>query len=130
MKELKKKRLKQLALWTMAWLLTVMLTKYGATHMWEGNTLISLVAILLNLGAGLGMILINRKLVNESDELEKKIQLEAMGITLGLTLIVGLTISLLDYTHLIDFHTEISTLITFMGLTYLASMIFNNVKYR
>lgn len=130
MKPLRKKRLQQLAIWTAAWTVTVALTKFGFNSLWEENTLLSILSILVNLAMGIGMILVNRKFVNESDELERKIQLESMAITLGLTLIIGITISLLNFTKIIMFHTEISTLIIFMGIIYLGSMILNNLRYR
>ena len=47
------------------------------------------------------MIWANRNLFNYYVELERKLHLEAMELTLGLTLITGLSFSLLDQTNLI-----------------------------
>jgi hypothetical protein len=130
MKELKKKRLKQLAFWTMLWTLTMAVASFGPKFLWDGNTLLTILAILVNLAIGVGMILMNRKLIMEGDELEKKIQLESMGLTLGLAVVVGLSYSLLDSTNLISMDAEIGFLVIFIGLTYMTSLALNNKKYQ
>jgi hypothetical protein len=72
MKELRKKRLKQLAIWTISWTLTMALASFGPKFIWENNTIVTVLAIMINLATGIGMILANRRFVNDSDELEKK----------------------------------------------------------
>ncbi len=130
MKELKKKRLKQLAFWTMLWTLSMAVASFGPKFLWDGNTLLTIIAITINLAIGIGMILTNRKLIMEGDELEKKIQLESMGLTLGLAVVVGLSYSLLDSTNLISMDAEIGFLVIFIGLTYMTSIAVNNKKYQ
>lgn len=130
MKEKRVKILKRLAIWTMAWTISVALVTFGHSMLWDGNTNITLLAIVLNVVLGVGMILANRNYVNQGDELERKIQLEAMGLTLGLTLIIGIAYSMLDQTNIIPMDAEISFLVIFMGLTYIASVFINQKKYR
>lgn len=130
MKELKKKRLKQLAFWTVSWTLTMALATFGPKFLWDNNTIATVIAVLVNLAIGIGMILANRNVVNNGDELEKKIQLESMGLTLGLAVVVGLFYSLLDQTNLISGDAEISNLVIFIGLTYIISTFYNNKRYR
>ena len=76
------------------------------------------------------MIWANRNLFNHYDELERKLHLEAMALTLGLTLITGLSFSLLDQTNLIAFDAEISFLVIFMGITYLIALLVNRRRYQ
>ena len=130
MKEQRKKRLKQLAFWTVSWTLTMALATFGPRFLWNNNTMATLIAVLVNLAIGIGMILANRNVVNNGDELEKKIQLESMGLTLGLAVVVGLSYSLLDTTNLISGDAEISNLVIFIGLTYIISIFYNNKRYR
>ena len=130
MKEQRKKRLKQLAFWTVIWTLTMALATFGPKFMWDNNTIATLIAVLVNLAIGIRMILANRNVVNNGDELEKKIQLESMGLTLGLAVVVGLFYSLLDQTNLISGDAEISNLVIFIGLTYIISTFYNNKRYR
>jgi len=130
MKELRKKRTKQLAIWTMLWTLSMALASFGPKFLWDNNTFLTLLAIGVNIALGIGMILANRRFVNDGDELEKKIQLESMGLTLGLAVVVGLAYSLLDTTNLISADAEISVLVIFIGLTYITTTIVNTKKYR
>lgn len=130
MKTLHHKRLKQLAIWTAAWVMTMAVASFGPKFLWDGAPLWSSLAILLNLAVGLMMILANRNLFNDLDELQRKIQLEAMGITLGLAVVVGLVYSLLDATNLIPYDAEISGLVMFIGITYFAATVLNSRRYR
>ena len=86
-------------------------------------------AILLNLVNGVLMILANRKLFNHYDELERKIHLESLALSLGLAVVVGLTYSLLDQTNLIPFDAEIGILIGFVGLTYMITLLIIRKRY-
>ena len=76
------------------------------------------------------MILANRDLFNHFDELEKKIHLESMAISLGLAVVVGLTFSLLDQLNLISFDADIGFLVMFIGITYLVSMVINSRRFK
>jgi hypothetical protein len=122
--------LRRLGFWTFAWTLSVALASFGEEFLWEGNQMLNLAAIGLNLFIGILMILANRRLIENLDELEKKIQLESMGLTLGLTLVVGLAYSLLDITNVIPWDAEISFLVIFMGLCYLTTTFLNSRRYR
>lgn len=130
MKTQRTKILKQLAIWTVAWTLSTALVTFGHSMLWGGNKNITILAIALNIAIGIGMILANRNYLNQGDELERKIQLEAMGLTLGLTLIMGIAYSMMDVTDIIAMDAEISFLVIFMGLTYITSVFVNTKKYR
>jgi hypothetical protein len=52
-----------------------------------------------------------------------------MALTLGLVLVFGLAYSLLDTTDIISVDAEISVVVIFMGLTYLAAVLLNNQRY-
>ena len=87
-------------------------------------------AVVINLVLGLKMVAANIQHIKGLDEMQQRIQLNAMGITLGLSLVVGLTYSNLDVLHLISFHAEISHLVIFMSLTYLTATFIGNRKYQ
>ena len=110
MKEERKKRTIRLAIWTWTWVATLAVATFGPKFIWENSTLWTTLAICINLINGVLMILANRSLFNHYDELERKIHLESMGLTLGATVIVGLSYSLLDQTNLITSDAEISYL--------------------
>jgi len=53
-----------------------------------------------------------------------------MAITLSLSLVVGLSYENLAALNLIGVHAEISHLVIFMGLTYLAASFIGHRQYR
>jgi len=128
MKAERKKRTIRLAIWTWTWVATLAVATFGYKFIWE-NSLWTTLAIGINLINGVLMIMANRSLFNHYDELERKIHLESMGLTLGATVVVGLSYSLLDQTNLIASDAEISYLIMFMSITYLITLLINRKRY-
>ena len=124
------KNTKELRLWTLAWTLSMAIATFGPQFLWNEESVGTLLAIIVNLILGVRMILANRKFINSGDELQKKIHLESLGLTLGLAVIVGLSYSLLDQKNLISGDAEISVLVLFIGITYLVTMTINNRKYK
>lgn len=124
------KNSKELKIWTLAWTLSMAIATFGPQFLWNEESIGTLLAIIVNLILGVQMILANRKFINSGDELQKKIQLESLGLTLGLAVIVGLSYSLLDQMNLISGNAEISVLVLFIGITYLVTMTVNNRKYK
>ena len=129
MKEERKKYLQNLGLWTWSWVATLAIATFGPKFIWDDQETLTTLAIITNLVNGVLMILANRKLFNHYDELERKIHLESFALTLGLTVIVGLTYSLLDQVNLIPFDAEIGILIGFAGLTYMITLLINRKRY-
>lgn len=119
-----------LGVWTGAWLLTMAVANFGPKLIWQSNDLFTMLAILINLGVGFGMILANKRHLNGQDEMHQKIQLEAMALSLGVGLVVGLAYSNLDVTNLIAFDADISHLVILMALTYLVGIFAGFRKYR
>ena len=124
------KNTRLLGYWTGAWVLTMALANFGPRFIWESNGTMTLIAILINLAIGFGMILANKRHLKGLDELHQKVQLEAMALSLGVGLVIGLSYSNLDVTNLISFDAEISHLVIVMGLTYLVGVITGLRKYR
>ena len=76
------------------------------------------------------MIHANKIHLKGLDEMQQKIQMEGMALSLGVGLVCGLSYSLLDTTNLISFDAEISHLVILMGLTYLTGIILGHRRYR
>ena len=129
MKKERKKNLYQLAAWTWSWVATMAIATFGPKYIWDDHTVLTALAVSVNFANGILMIIANRNLYNNFDELERKIHLESLALTLGLAVVVGLSFSLLDSTKLIDFTLEISHLVLFIGVTYLVCVIVNTKRY-
>jgi hypothetical protein len=119
-----------LGYWTIAWLLTMAVTAFGPKLIWDHTTWLTIIAVLVNLGVGFGMIFANRRYLRGLDELHKKIFLDAGALTLGVGLVCGLSYELLDDVLLIPFQPEISHVVVLMCLTFLAGMIAGHRKYQ
>ena len=71
----------------------------------------------------------DRNFFNSLDELQRKIHIESLAITLGLAVVAGLSFSLLDQTNLIPIDAEIGFLVGFIGLTYMIALFINTKRY-
>ena len=116
--------------WNGAWAVTCALMAFGPKFLWNKDLLFTLLAVGLNVAVGVGLILVNKNYLAELDELQRKVQLNSMGITLGVGLIVGVPYSVMDAYHLIPFHADVAHLVMLMGLTYGASNLYGTRRYR
>lgn len=76
------------------------------------------------------MIWANKAYLDTGDELEKKIQLDAMALTLGATLVSGVAYLKMEQLNLIQGDAEVGVLVLFMGLVYILSVIIGKLRYR
>lgn len=125
-----KKNTKKLAIWTMLWTSSMALATFGPKFIWDENVALTVLAVIINALLGVGMILMNIKHINSLDDLQKKIQLDAMGIALGVGVVGGLSYTLLDITNLITKDAEISFLVIFISLTYLIGLLIGQKRYQ
>ena len=119
----------RLGIWTLAWLVTLAIAVFGPSLVWEAAAPTA-IAIIANLAAGAGMIIANKNHLKGLDEMQQKIQLEAMGLALGVGLVVGLGYSTMDITNLIGFDAEISHLVFVVCFAYLAGIAFGRRKFQ
>ena len=120
----------RLGIWTAAWVLSLAVATFGPLLLWGENRLLTGVAVAVNLVGGAGMILANKRHLKGLDELQQKIQLEAMSLALGVALVVGLAYSTADTTDLMHNDAEISYLVILVTLTYVAGIFFGHRRYQ
>ena len=125
-----KKNTINLAIYTSLWTVSLAFATFGPLFFWEGNKTLTFIGVIVNAIFGVLMILANVKHMNGLDELQKKIQLDAMGIALGVGIVGGLSYSLLDTTNLITQDAEISFLIILIALTYMVGIIIGQKRYK
>lgn len=128
-KSLNLKNTRRLGFRTLAWVLSVALVSFGPKFLWDFDKTLSALAILLNIAMGIMMILAHRTMVNGLDELQRKIQIDAMAIALGVGVVGGLAYSLMDATNLIPWDAEISFVVMLIGITYLVTILINHKRY-
>ena len=121
---------RQLARWTGAWIATCAVMAFGPKFLWHNSPVFTALAIGLNVCVGIGMVVANKKYLVELDELQRRIMLNAMGITLGVALIAGIPYSVMSSYDMIPFKADVAHLLMLMGLTYAAANVYGQRRYR
>jgi len=116
--------------WNGAWAVATALMVFGPKFLWKNALVFTVLAVALDVAVGIGMILVNKKYLADLDELQRKVQLNSMGITLGVGLIAGAPFSVLDSYHVIPFHADIASLLILMSLTFAVSNLYGRWRYR
>ena len=98
---------KLLAVWTGLWVLTLALASFGPKQWWDSSTM-TYVASVVNIIMGAAMIWANKRHLDHQDELQRKVQLEAMSLALGISVVLGLAATSLTQNSLLGFDFEIS----------------------
>ena len=128
MKE-QKKQIKIMLAWTLAWVASLAFLTGAENSLWD-NIIFTQIGLIINLAIGIGMIIANKNLFKTYDELQKKIQFEAMAITLGLAVVVGNTYEISFDFGVINSEPEFEYLMYFISFSYIVSTIINSRKYR
>jgi thiosulfate reductase cytochrome b subunit len=128
MKEQKKQN-KVLLGWTLAWVVSLAFLTGAENTLWN-DLIYTKIGLLINLVIGIGMIVAHKNLFKTYDELQKKIQFEAMAITLGLAVVVGLTYEVSFDFGVIDKEPEFEYLMLFICFSYVASTIISAIRYK
>ncbi|MCC2607416.1 hypothetical protein [Planctobacterium marinum] len=120
---------KTIFFWTLAWLICTALLAFGPKLIWNFNIPITLSVVALNIIAGIRMLWVNKQHLAQMDELQRKIHMNAMAVSLGLTMIFGSLYGLLEPAGLLDHTPNPGNILFVMGISYLVSVVLNNRKY-
>ena len=124
-----KKQTKVMLGWTLAWVASLAFLTGAENTIWN-DLIYTKIGLLINLVIGIGMIVAHKNLFKTYDELQKKIQFEAMAITLGLAVVVGLTYEVSFDFGVIDKEPEFEYLMLFICFSYVASNIISAIRYK
>ena len=120
----------QLFRWCGAWAGTCALLAFGPKFLWNKALMFTLLAIGLNIGVGIGATVANKKYLEALDDLQRKIHLNSLAITVAVALIVGFPYSVMDSYHVIPFHADVAHLMVLMSLTYGVSNLYGTRRYQ
>ena len=115
--------------WIFAWVASTAFLSYGVNFLWD-NLLITKIGLVINLAIGVGMIIAQKNVFKHYDELQKKIQFDAMAITLGLAVVVGIVYEISFDFGVIDSEPEFEYLVFFISFSYITSVIISSRKYK
>lgn len=120
----------QLALWTLAWTATIALARFGPRHLWDSEEVASWAAIATNLAVGIGWIVAHARYLRGIDELQRKIMLDALAVTLGVGWVGGFAYIVTDAADLIAYDAGIGVLTALLGVVYMIAIVVGNIRYR
>ena len=121
---------RRLCQWHGLWAAATLLMAFGPGFVWNRVLWLTVVAAGLDVALGVGMILATKEYVMELDELQQKIFLNALGIAVGVGLIVGVPWTVMDAYRVIRFHANFGLLVVLQGLTFLVSLLYGTWRYR
>ncbi len=113
-----KRSAKSLMIWTFSWVASLAVVAFGPKFLWDFGTTFTLIAIFVNIACGYKMIIANKNHLNDMDEMQRKIQFEAMAISLGVSMVFGALYGLLDAIRLIEHSPNPSNILFVMGISY------------
>jgi hypothetical protein len=87
-----------------------------------------LVGVALYTVVGAGFIVAQKNWLRGMDELQRKIYVDALGLTLGVTVVAGVAYEYLDKQGLLAFH--FSDLLILTSLTLVGSVAYGTWRYR
>ncbi|GAB2685362.1 hypothetical protein GCM10027170_15390 [Aliiglaciecola aliphaticivorans] len=75
------------------------------------------------------MIMANKHHLSRMDEMQRKIQLEAMAMSLGVSMVFGAAYGLIEATRLLSHSPNPSNILFVMGISYGVSVAIGSRRY-
>ncbi len=119
-----------LALWTFSWLASLALAMFGPGWLWPASAAASWVALAVNVGIGIGWIVAHVRYLRRLDELQRKINLDALAIALGSGIVGGLSYSVAHSIGLVAFNDVILVFCVIVSAVYISAIAIGNLRYR
>jgi hypothetical protein len=120
----------QLVLWTLAWVATLALAKFGPSHLWDSQPVASWAAVATNLAVGIGWIVAHARFLRGIDELQRKIMQDALASTLGVGWVGGFAYVVADAADLIAYDADIGVFATLLAAVYMVVIVIGQLRYR
>ena len=120
----------RLALWTLAWVATLALARFGPRLLWDSQPVASWAAVATNLAVGIGWIVAHARYLRGIDELQRKIMQDALAVTLGVGWVGGFAYVVADAADLIARDAEIGVFPALLGVVYMIVIVVGNIRYR
>ena len=117
-----KKSTLQLYLATGAWVGSTALMSFGPRAFWGFDTALTLLAITVNLIAGVLMLYSFFGHLKNMDELQRQTHLEATALTLGITMVLTVIYSALPQANLLT-SAQPANVLFVIGISYILSVI-------
>lgn len=120
----------QLLFWTVAWVASVALARFGPGHLWDGREALSWIAVFVNVTVGILWIGAHARYLRRIDELQRKIMQDALAVTLGVGWVGGFAYVVADAANLISYDADIGLFSVLLAVVYMLAVAFGHMRYR
>ena len=115
--------------WIFTWMLSLTISDKAALYGWWSAEWITWLSIIINAALGLWVVRTYMRMLRNLDELQRQIQLNALAISLGVSLVGSITYSLLvTWGYITD--EEVSDIFVLMCVSYSAAVLYGQFRYR
>ncbi len=114
--------------WSLAWAIAWVVASITIKHEWVGKGTAQLIIALLPTVLGVGMLFAYAKFLREADELQRKIQLDALALGFGSGLVGSVLYQLLGRTGFVA-AADISDAILILIVGYIAGILIGQRRY-
>ena len=105
-----------MVLWVFIWMASLTVADKAALYGWWEDGWLTLLAVAVNVALGLGMMVAFMRLMRGMDELQRKIQLDALSMALG------------TWGYIVD--EEVTDIFMLMCVSYSAAVLIGVWRYR
>lgn len=119
-----------LAIWTLAWIASLALAKFGPALIWNDQPPLSWIAVAVNIALGVAWIVAHARYLRGVDDLQRKILMDAIAVALGVGLVGGFAYSAANTAGLIAFDSDIAFVSVLMGVVYIVATVVGFARYR
>ncbi len=115
--------------WIFTWMLSLVISDKAALYGWWSAEWITWLSIVINAALGLWVVRSYMRMLRNLDELQRQIQLNALAISLGVSLVGSISYSLLvTWGYITD--EEVSDIFVLMCVSYSAAVLYGLFRYR
>lgn len=115
---------------TLLWVGSLALARYGPSHLWEDQAFASWIAIAANVAIGIGWIFAFARYLRGIDEVQRKIQQDALAMALGIGWVGGLAYIVADAANLVSHDVSVAMFPVLMAVVYMIAVAAGNLRYR
>ncbi|MDX1698311.1 MAG: hypothetical protein R3308_08480 [Thiohalobacterales bacterium] len=115
--------------WVFAWMAALTVADKAALYGWWSAEWLTFLAIAVHVLIGIGMVFKFMAMLRNMDDLQRRIQLEALSMALGISLVGCAAYSLLvTWGYIVD--EEVSDIFMLMCVSYSVSVLLGVWRYR
>ena len=115
--------------WIFVWMASLTVSDKAALYGWWEAEWITIVSIIINAALGLWVVYCYRRMLACMDDLQRRIQLEALSMAFGVSLVAACSYTLLvTWGYILD--EEVSDIFMVMCVSFSAALILNVVRYK